>query len=849
MSPFTGIFCRCIPAFKRGRRTSLAGSLKLAIVVLLGLCGLLLFFPVHAANALGCSTQAGGPSCGASNPGSSNQSWLSNHHVGNPVDTISGNKYQRELDYQAFGSSLSLVRHYNSGLAGHNLHIGPGWRHSYHVVLSRIDTDTLQVVQSDGRRVQFYLDKESGRYLPEASGDGYLVENEYYEWELPDGRTMRFSGSWLVAIDYPDDARSGLTLHYDKERLATVRDGWGRELQFSYHSGALGGLGFYDDKGKSKSPGALAFVTLPNGWSIKYEYDHKGNLSAVYYPGEWAVLYGYSGAEKTPELKEAIVGSNSNHSGDSVQTKNAEGHPHHLTERLVKGLLRTWVYDGDGRVVSHDFGDGRAAMKFSYSVADELATTGTTSIGTGEQTQLYHWRLDPGTGERWVDAVVEKRCDECEEKVYKYPSPGERLNTVKPPSGKSGSGDQHVEQAGGSYGRPFMFEAKVTERPVILSVNGNEVLIELPDGEKLPLIVNRTGEIVDFERNGVSYFDLKLRARRGELQKCEKRRLPDELVRGEPCFDDYLWMHDLSVRLEDFLAAPPSALKVGHRGTRGGAAPQTTVPSPFCTLPTGVTCTQLEIDFEMAVLSECAYDTAPCQSNWVEVQPASIGLSPDMFDFGDFSASLYRDPVSGEYVLSFRGTDDIVRDAPDNLGQYLGLSTDQYRRAVVLAKNVLANISSASLSFTGHSLGGGLATAASLAVNQDSTTFNAAALTESSANALGLSYGASATLVRNYFVEGEFVTNFQAREDVCPYPNRIGGGYRPIPLCIDNYGNLVQPMRFPPPGVQIEIPRPYSSWISQTAVFYYPQSIEIHFIAAVIESMRTQLLEACGVVV
>ena len=60
---------------------------------------------------------AGAPSCEAeSNAGSSAITPDIPYHVGNPIDVVSGNKYQRDIDYKAFNSGLTLVRHYNSCL-------------------------------------------------------------------------------------------------------------------------------------------------------------------------------------------------------------------------------------------------------------------------------------------------------------------------------------------------------------------------------------------------------------------------------------------------------------------------------------------------------------------------------------------------------------------------------------------------------------------------------------------------------------------------------------------------------------------------------------------------------------
>lgn len=53
--------------------------------------------------------------------------------VGNPINVITGNKYQKEVDLPALPGVLGLeiVRHYNSSLSGPRALPGPvgrGWR-------------------------------------------------------------------------------------------------------------------------------------------------------------------------------------------------------------------------------------------------------------------------------------------------------------------------------------------------------------------------------------------------------------------------------------------------------------------------------------------------------------------------------------------------------------------------------------------------------------------------------------------------------------------------------------------------------------------------------------------------
>jgi hypothetical protein len=101
-----------------------------------------------------------------------------------------------------------------------------------------------------------------------------------------------------------------------------------------------------------------------------------------------------------------------------------------------------------------------------------------------------------------------------------------------------------------------------------------------------------------------------------------------------------------------------------------------------------------------------------------------------LFDDPDsgFKAALYREYVTGTYLLTFAGTDD-AQDILVDIVQGLGGFAEQYSRAATIGR-ALAFVDSLSnaLMTTGHSLGGGLAVMASVAGDIRSDTFNAAGL-------------------------------------------------------------------------------------------------------------------------
>lgn len=83
-----------------------------------------------------CGPADSGSTCGGSGPASLGNSSDTNQGAGNPINVITGNKYQQEVDLPKLPGVLGLeiVRHYNSSLSGARTPpgiLGRGWKLSY----------------------------------------------------------------------------------------------------------------------------------------------------------------------------------------------------------------------------------------------------------------------------------------------------------------------------------------------------------------------------------------------------------------------------------------------------------------------------------------------------------------------------------------------------------------------------------------------------------------------------------------------------------------------------------------------------------------------------------------------
>ncbi len=105
-----------------------------------------------------------------------------------------------------------------------------------------------------------------------------------------------------------------------------------------------------------------------------------------------------------------------------------------------------------------------------------------------------------------------------------------------------------------------------------------------------------------------------------------------------------------------------------------------------------------------------------------------IGAPPSV---PGFKNAIYLDHVSGKYVVAFAGTNDRA-DIMADIWQGLGQFTLQYNKAIEIGRKLkdLVDFRSNTV-VTGHSLGGGLASAASVVSGFHADTFNAAGLLQS----------------------------------------------------------------------------------------------------------------------
>lgn len=206
------------------------------------------------------------------------------------------------------------------------------------------------------------------------------------------------------------------------------------------------------------------------------------------------------------------------------------------------------------------------------------------------------------------------------------------------------------------------------------------------------------------------------------------------------------------------------------------------------------------------------------EAGWTALEPHADGVSltdqhgnripidPALLsdDRSGFSAEIYQHEDGG-YVVAYRGSEigsdpSQYMDWVNNGQQGLGMDASQYSSAIELAKRAEHVFGDGNVALTGHSLGGGLASAASLATGASAVTFNSSGLSNNTLESLGFNPNAvrdsvaESGQVRRYAVNGDPLTAAQEDAPLLPIvgspPDAIGHALRIDPPPGTSFGGL-----------------------------------------------------------
>lgn len=450
-----------------------------------------------------CGPQPGGGTCGVPGPATSATNAGVDVGAGNPINVISGNKYQREVDMPPLPGVLGLevVRHYNSAYsrpAHPNGIVGRGWKLSYETELYAVG-QTIQIVQADGSRVMFARDPGDPSLCSTAEPSQgtvritHTLHGDEYRWIWTDGRILSFSAAGkLLQIAVPTG--EFLTLQYDsKGLLLSVTDPQGRSLRLQYLSAELARAG-----GRFRG---VQFIDTPVG-RIAYEYGStmpKGasgsssavlaNLVGVKGPnGQWRQSYHYEDP-RHPTLLTGISVEDRGPSGNPIVRRIATyGYDDQGKANLtVRGLPARLKSGADGKPLQPaSLVDGTGVEQVTLDTHTAGQTVVTNSLG--KKTVYRHTIL---AGQYRLLEVRGAGCASCGDSNvrYRYDNAGRLLETIRlTPEGTALAGMQtEYDQAGRivrvsriGYRRGKPLQSEWLERYEYLGANWRPFLVARP---------------------------------------------------------------------------------------------------------------------------------------------------------------------------------------------------------------------------------------------------------------------------------------------------------------------------------------------------------------------------------
>jgi RHS repeat-associated protein len=258
--------------------------------------------------------------------------------TGNPINPLTGNKYQVETDYAGAGTyPLRFERYYNSNTGFGSGRLGARWRHTFDRSIS-VSGANATVTRPDGKRFVFTQ-----------SGADWVAPADVMD------KLVQTGGGWTYTAAPNDEAET-----YDAA---------GRLVSIANRAGVAHNLA-YDGSGRlatvthSVSGGTLAFaydvanrivsMTDPAGKVFKYAYP-TGNLSSVTFPDDTA-------STTDNPVRTYVYNESANTSGASF--------PAHLTGIVDENASRftTYKYATDGRAISTERSGPVAAYSVAYNV-------------------------------------------------------------------------------------------------------------------------------------------------------------------------------------------------------------------------------------------------------------------------------------------------------------------------------------------------------------------------------------------------------------------------------------------------------------------------------------------------
>jgi len=520
-------------------------------------------------------------------------------------------------------------------------------------------------------------------------------------------------------------------------------------------------------------PGHLTAVELPDGSAVQYRYDHRQNLVSVLYPREDQSSAGYH-YRYDDEIDSSLLTERTNSYGK---------------------ILARWTYDDTGRVISYRKGmyirpDGSEAgapnLTLSYAggvTAEHGITVVTDRNGNRSE---YQWKLD---GNRRVLEVARQVAE-----PIKSQHQASQDQVVQSGESLPSQSEEHVAP---EYAADVLTIMALDELGYPNQVQYQPASESEPD--QLAVRYSQAGELLDvsWESGVIHFVNSDRRITRQEYSLFVKSNW--EAGTNMPAVINAIAQRGyIESTTKRFLNRSTKALTEGaiirgsdlgeswSSGAVGNSIQQRALRSRAAGPPYSAPCadplrdcSELLKAQEYAEVADCAYVSSLCSTRLVEADLNLLGV--DWSDLVDrsFRSGIYYDREKNEYIVSFAGTTfTSIGDWVTNAQQEFGKHAAQYELAVDLARLLTRNNPDLTFKFTGHSLGGGLATAAAAATGRDAIVFNPAALNPQTAINYSFNYANANLTTEVYSVDEELLSQVQ---NGIEFASKVQGNIHTLP--------------------------------------------------------------------
>jgi RHS repeat-associated protein len=275
---------------------------------------------------------------------------------GNPINLLTGNKYQQETDLAPLPGvqGLEIVRRYNSASAldthvnRTNGLLGKAWRLSYEIELSADGEHQRILTLADGSQVSFTRGVlQPTHFIASDLGQGRLVEQgDGAEWQRLDGQRFSFNGQGRLVQIHAATGEFTSLAHDGQGRPIKVTDPQGRSLQLHYA----------DAKSATRYRGVSAIDTPVGRFEYRYgSGEQAANLVQVLLPGQAQRRYHYEDPRHASALTGVSIDDVAKRQRLSTYLYDAQG----LAVLSVKGIPAKLQTDANGQSVQpHRLQDG-----------------------------------------------------------------------------------------------------------------------------------------------------------------------------------------------------------------------------------------------------------------------------------------------------------------------------------------------------------------------------------------------------------------------------------------------------------------------------------------------------------